>query len=210
MSATASATPSTWWLALPWRHKRQRCPATSALRYAPFSKPQEASSRKPRQRSIGSSPGQGNGEVKASSISPPCACGLGGGATAAHNRLGLARTALYASLEPMPQWVAASTTDLAHLFGNEPPPLPASEISRWAVYALALFPIWGALFQAIASVPLAAHYVVDPRTTFDHRAWLLIYVIGNGVLGTLDERNLERGGLKIRGAAFVAALIVPV
>ena len=43
----------------------------------------------------------------------------------------------------MPQWVAASTTDLAHLFGNEPPPLPASEISRWAVYALALFPIWG-------------------------------------------------------------------
>lgn len=100
----------------------------------------------------------------------------------------------------MPQWAAASTTDLAGLFGAGPPPLPATEISRWAVYALAFFPLIGVAIQAVASAAISARSGQDVQEVFDHRAWLLLFLIGNGVLGDLDERNLRHAGLKLRGA----------
>ena len=110
----------------------------------------------------------------------------------------------------MPEWAKASTTDLASLFSEAPPPLPASEISRWAVYALALFPLWGLLIQAAACVAFSDRAGLTPQAMFDHRAWLLFYILGNATLGGLDERNLEKGGLAVRGAAVVAAFLVPV
>ena len=45
---------------------------------------------------------------------------------------------------------------------------------------------------------------------FDHRAWLLLFIVGNGILGELDERNLRQAGLKLRGATVIAALLAPV
>ena len=77
----------------------------------------------------------------------------------------------------MPEWAAASTTDLAALFGDGPPPLPASEISRWAVYALALFPLVGLAIQAIASAVISARNGSNVQEVLDHRAWLLLFVV---------------------------------
>ena len=110
----------------------------------------------------------------------------------------------------MPEWAAASTTDLAGLFGDGPPPLPAGEISRWAVYALAFFPLIGLVIQAVASAAISARNGSNVQEVFDHRAWLLLYIIGNGLLGDLDERNLRKAGLKLRGAAVIAGLLVPI
>ena len=110
----------------------------------------------------------------------------------------------------MPEWAAASTTDLAALFGDGPPPLPASEISRWAVYALAIFPLVGLAIQAIASAVISARNGSNVQEVLDHRAWLLLFVVGNGILGEVDERNLREAGLRLRGAAFMAGLLAPV
>lgn len=67
----------------------------------------------------------------------------------------------------MADWAKASTTGLAGLFGCSPPPLPAAEISRWALFAVALFPIWGTVIQAAISSQTA-----NPREVFDQPAWL--------------------------------------
>lgn len=110
----------------------------------------------------------------------------------------------------MAEWAAASSTDLAGLFGEGPPPLPASEINRWAIYALAVFPLVGLVIQAVASAVLSARSGQNVQEIFDHRAWLLLFIIGNGILGDLDERNLRQAGLKLRGATVIAALLAPV
>ena len=110
----------------------------------------------------------------------------------------------------MPEWAKASTTDLVSLFGQGPPPLPANQISRWAIYALALFPLWGLLIQAGLCAAFADRLGLSPGVIFDHRAWLLFYIFGSGILGDLDERNLKRGGLKMRGASAIAGLLVPI
>ena len=110
----------------------------------------------------------------------------------------------------MPEWARASSTELVSLFGDRPPPMPAGEISRWAVYVLALVPLWGVGVQAAASFLLSDRLQVSPTAMFDHRAWLLLYLVANGVFGSIDERNLERAGHRIRGAAILSALLSPV
>lgn len=104
----------------------------------------------------------------------------------------------------MPDWAKAGTTDLAGLFGATPPPLPATVIRRWALFAVALFPFWGMLLRAAA-----CSQTVDPRGTFDQPAWILFYIAGNTLLGWLDERNLEKAGLAVKGATIVSALVIP-
>lgn len=106
-------------------------------------------------------------------------------------------------------WVKAGHSELSSLFGNEPPPLPASEIRHGAIYLLALFPLWGMLIQLLASVPLARQLAIEPREVFDHWGWLIAFIVGNGVLAEWDEHNLRKGGLGIRGAALLGALLVP-
>lgn len=110
----------------------------------------------------------------------------------------------------MPQWAAASTTDLAGLFGDGPPPLPATEISRWAVYALAFFPMIGLAIQAVASAVIGARSGQNAQGVFDHGAWLLLFILGNGALGDIDEKNLRFGGLVVRFAATIAAFLTPI
>jgi hypothetical protein len=109
----------------------------------------------------------------------------------------------------MPDWAKAASTDLGSLFSDTPPPLPIGEISRWAIYALALFPLWGLAIQALICAFASGQFRLSPREMFDHRAWALFFIIGNGILGDLDERNLEKGGLKLRGAALMAAILTP-
>ena len=110
----------------------------------------------------------------------------------------------------MPDWAKASTTELVSLFGDRPPPMPASELNRWIIYLLALVPLWGTAIQAIASSYLSEPLHLSAMEVFASWAWIFFFIIANGLLGQLDEWGLEKAGLKIKGAAALSALITPV
>lgn len=110
----------------------------------------------------------------------------------------------------MPEWVEASATDLVGVLSHEPPQLPAGEIDRSLLYALALIPLIGLVFQAVGATAWAAAHNSSALATFDQRAWILISVVVNGVLGGPDERTLRKVGLRVRGAPFLAGFFTPI
>ena len=100
-------------------------------------------------------------------------------------------------------------SDLASLFGNKPPALPASEIRRGAAYLLALVPLWGTVVQAVVSAAYANRFGFTPRDMFEDWTWLIPFFVVNGILAGWDERNLKKGGLRLRGFALLGAFLVP-
>lgn len=110
----------------------------------------------------------------------------------------------------MPAWARASTTELVGLFGDRPPPMPASEINRAAIYVLAFVPLLGSIVEVVASHYLADRVQLTPAELQSHWGWIGFYLVVNGIFGELDEHYLERAGLKIRGAVVLSAILAPV
>lgn len=110
----------------------------------------------------------------------------------------------------MPEWARASTTELIGLFGDRPPPMPTSEINRAAIYVLALIPLIGSVVEVVASHYLADHVQLTPAELQDHWGWIGFYLVANGIFGELDEHNLRKAGLRIRGAVVLSAILAPV
>ena len=106
-------------------------------------------------------------------------------------------------------WARASATDLVSLFGNTPPPMPAGEVSRVAIYAVALLPVWGAVIQAVTSIALAEQLELTPRQMFEHWGWIVFVVVLNVIFALADSRSLKKAGLTVRGGRILALLLIP-
>ena len=109
----------------------------------------------------------------------------------------------------MSDWASASKTELVNLFGDAPPPLPASALPSWPVYALATLPLWGGLLVAVLSQSSADSYNMTPFALFKSPWWMIFYFAGFYGLGATDAISLRRAGLDVRWALVSLLICVP-